>query len=211
MIDLTEYKAIIFDLGGVILNIDYNRPIEAFKKLGVQDFHAHYQKKGQSELFDLLETGKISNQRFIETLKSQLNLLHTPCQQITAAWNSILLDFPKHRLELLLQLKSKITTFLLSNTNAIHIKAFHEILEQTHGHKDLSAFFHKVYYSSDIKLRKPNKEAFEYILNAHDLKANQVLFIDDSIQHVQGARTVGIKAIHLNGDLDMSTLFKAFV
>jgi len=205
-IDPGQYEAIIFDLGGVIINIDYQLTIQAFEALGVENFKEQYSKKTQSNLFDLLETGKISQVEFVHNIQQSLGLKHVSSTEIISAWNALLLDFPKKRLEMLTQLHQDIPIFLLSNTNAIHVSAFHEILYSTHGIKNLNRFFNKVYFSHEIGMRKPHSEVFEYVLEEQGLKAANTLFIDDSIQHIIGAKQVGLQAFHIREHHEITSL-----
>ena len=197
-------RNIIFDLGGVILNIDYQAPVQAFQKLGIQTSEAFYSKQQQDELFDLLETGKISGDEFITTLQKQTETAATS-EQLIAAWNSILIDFPLRRLQILQQLQLHYNIFLLSNTNEIHEKAFNQLLQQTCGYPSLAVFFDKVYLSHRIGLRKPDPAIFQRVLNDNQLNPGETLFIDDSLQHIKAAATLGIQTIHVKDSMTMET------
>lgn len=189
-------KHIIFDLGGVLLNIDYKLTEQAFVNLGIKDFPSIYSQLQQTSLFDDYETGKISSTNFIESLKKQVELDLTE-QQIVDAWNAMLLDFPLRRLQLLQQLRNQYDLILLSNTNAIHEEAFSKKLMDEHGIPHIGVFFDKVYLSHKVGMRKPNTDIFNKILVDNGLKAEDTLFIDDSPQHIEGAQRVNIRAIHL--------------
>ena len=122
------------------------------------------------------------------------------------AWNSMLLDLPESRLDLLRSLNSNYKLFLLSNTNAIHINS----ISNTLGEKQWKSFcnlFDKMYLSHEIGVRKPNIEAFQFILKQQKLNPNEVLFIDDSPQHIEGAKKLGIICYHLKDGEDITTLF----
>jgi putative hydrolase of the HAD superfamily len=206
MIALENIKNIIFDLGGVILNIDYAQTANAFKDLGFADFDNFYSQKEQTTLFNNLETGEISETFFVSSIQKHIPLASK--EEIIKAWNRMLLDLPKDRVNLLNALKKNFRIFLLSNTNEIHEKAFTENTIEQYGKDILSPCFEKVYYSHKLGKRKPDREAFLYILNAHDLIASETLFIDDSIQHVIGAQRVGIQAYHL--DISEETIMDLF-
>jgi len=188
-----EIKNIIFDLGGVILNIDYHLTMDAFRKLGMEEFFSQQQ---QTEMVDLYEKGFISSDEFRNQIKSHLPA-DTKTDQIDRAWNIMLLDLPIERIELLTQLKKKYRLFLLSNTNEIHIRAFSNYLWQTFGFDNLSHLFEKEYLSYQLGMRKPDKEIFEFVLDENGLKAEQTIFIDDSPQHIEGAKQTGIHTIWL--------------
>jgi putative hydrolase of the HAD superfamily len=190
-------KNIIFDLGGVILNIDYHLTINAFKALGFVDFDSLFTQANQVGLFDMLDKGLITPQEFRDGIR-RITSTSISDSQIDMAWNAMLLDFPPSRLELLRRVKQGYRTFLLSNTNAIHIEAYNKILFNTFGVNNLSVFFEREYYSHLVHMRKPDAEVFKLILNENNLRPEETLFIDDSLQHVVGARKLGIQAYHLD-------------
>ncbi|HRE75764.1 MAG TPA: HAD family phosphatase [Flavobacteriales bacterium] len=190
--------AIILDLGGVLLNIDYQKPIDAFKALGVEVL---YSQKDQGKLFDDLETGKISSADFRNEVR-KLSSDALSDQQIDKAWNSILLDLPENRVELLYKLKQKFPLYLLSNTNEIHAQSFEEEIIREYGHNVFEEVFSGIYYSHRIQKRKPNAEAFLHVLKENGLHEATTLFIDDSPQHIVGAKNLGIQAYQLNGELE---------
>jgi len=201
-----NFEAIIFDLGGVILNIDYHKTIQAFKNIGIESFDNLYNQAQQNQLFDNLETGKISESDFYTEIQKVSNV-PISVEQIKTAWNTMLLDLPSARIEFLRGLSQKTPIFLLSNTNSIHLNAFQKIINDSFGQRDLlEDVFVETFYSHEIGLRKPNAEAFKLILNKHHLKPGTTLFIDDSIQHIEGANKVGLKTHHLVNQ-DIITLF----
>ncbi|MFI5202938.1 MAG: HAD family hydrolase [Flavobacteriales bacterium] len=194
---MKNIKTIIFDLGGVLINVEYMAPIRAFQKLGVEVNESWYAKATQNALFDDFEKGKISPVDFRNEIR-KISGVNLTDDNIDSAWNSILLDFPKERMELLLNLKKKYRLFLLSNTNAIHIREFYNILERTFGKNPFPEIFDHCYYSHEMGLRKPDAEIFERVLKNHGLKPGETFFIDDSPQHVEGALKAGIRAHWLN-------------
>jgi putative hydrolase of the HAD superfamily len=205
MLELTGVKNIIFDLGGVILNIDYGQTANAFKKIGVVNFDKIYSQAKQGQVFDKLETGELTSDEFREYIKEIVPSLQF--SDIDKAWNAMLLDLPVRRIDLLKDLKKKYRLFLLSNTNEIHIKAFRKIIESSYGENIFDAIFEHQCYSSDIGMRKPNPDCFQYVLEKNSLEPSETLFIDDSIQHVEGARKLKIRAYHLRPEEDVTTLF----
>ncbi len=190
-------KNIIFDLGGVIINLSYQSTIDAFKAIGFDNFEEVFTQAAQVDLFDKLDKGLINPNDFRIALRKLCRVSITD-QQIDDAWNAMLLDFPKHRLDLLLNIKKHYRTFLLSNTNAIHFVAYNQLLNDCFGVENLSQYFEKEYYSHLVQMRKPDSEVFRKIISENGLNANETLFIDDSIQHVEGAQKIGILAYHLN-------------
>ncbi len=195
-------KNIIFDLGGVILNIDYNYTSSAFRELGFDRFDEQYSQLKQTGLFDDLETGKIGQREFFDAIR-EVSGVNISDSDITAAWNEMLLDFPLRRLQILQQVQLHYNTFLLSNTNEIHEKAFNDMLNTYNGIPNIALFFNKVYLSHRIGMRKPNANVFQYILDQNGLEPEETLFIDDSPQHIAAAEALGIRTIHLTNGMTL--------
>ncbi len=193
---IRNIRHIIFDLGGVLLNIDYALTENAFREAGIGNFGAIYSQLQQTPVFDEFETGKIDEETFIMAMQQAAGCPITK-EQIIAAWNAMLLDFPLRRLQILQQLRNYHDLFLLSNTNIIHETAFNNILMQEHRLPGLGVFFDRVYLSHRIGLRKPTKEIFSRVLEENGLLPEHTLFIDDSRQHIEGAKTLGIQTIFL--------------
>ncbi|HRO41910.1 MAG TPA: HAD family phosphatase [Flavipsychrobacter sp.] len=192
---LKGIRHIIFDLGGVLINLDYTLTEKAFVDLGIENFQALYSQMKQTSLFDDLETGVINRDKFVAGIKefcsAQLN-----DQQICTAWNAMLLDFPLRRLQLLQQLRPYFDLVLLSNTNEIHEEAFNKLLHESYG-VNLATYFDKVYYSHKVGMRKPDTQIFKKILDENGFEPIHTLFIDDSPQHIESAKTLGIQTIFL--------------
>jgi len=198
-------KSIIFDLGGVIYAVDYHKTINGFKALGIDRFEEVYAKAGQSDLFNDFEEGKISRAIFVERIKN-LSRKNMTSSQIVNAWNGMLLGFMPDAIACLKRLNSSYRLFLLSNTNEIHIQEI-ESRVGTAFFSDFCSLFENVYLSHELGLRKPHPEVFKHILNQEGLKANQTFFIDDSIQHVEGAIKAGLQAHHLTDEQTIDQLF----
>ncbi len=189
-------KHIIFDLGGVLINIDYSLTEQAFKDAGIENFNELFSQLKQSSLFDKLEVGAITKEEFVRVMQETAKTPVTEAQIINA-WNAMLLDFPVRRLQILQQLRLYYDLFLLSNTNEVHEQAFNEILMRSHGIPNIGVFFDKVYLSHRVGLRKPMKEIFQRVLDDNGLKLEHTLFIDDSPQHIVAAKELGIQTIFL--------------
>jgi FMN phosphatase YigB (HAD superfamily) len=207
--ELKGIKNIIFDLGGVLLNLDFKRTEKAFINIGIADFEDYFAKAKQLGIFDDFEIGKISESEFCVQLRAVSGINKTDAE-IIVAWNSMLLDFPIVRKKLLLALKSKFSISLLSNTNETHIRSFIKTIQADLNEDSLAPLFHSVHYSSEIGFRKPNAAAFQYVLEHNNYLAEETLFLDDSIQHIEGARNCGIRAIHII-DTTVEELFADFL
>ena len=204
--NVNPINAIIFDLGGVLLDINYWLTIEAFNNLGCSDFESIYTQQKQSQLFDDFETGKVSSETFRKSLQKQMEFSISNVE-FDNAWNKMLLQFPEKRIDLLEKLNKKFSLFLLSNTNEIHIKAFKKIISSSIGYERFENCFKKVYFSSEIGNRKPNASCFEMVLSENKLSAAKTLFIDDSIQHVEGAYKIGIKTLLIESGEELVSIF----
>jgi len=194
---LKGVKNIIFDLGGVLLNIDFNLTKQAFIKLGVNDFDKYHSHANQERIFDDFETGKISENEFCSKLKI-LTKINVKNIEIIEAWNAMLLDFPIKRKELLTKLKQKFTLFALSNTNETHLKAFHKIIQKNINETSLNNLFHKHYFSNEIGYRKPDSQAFKFVLKDSGINPSETLFIDDTLENILAAKKLNFKTYHLN-------------
>lgn len=200
-------KNIIFDLGGVILNIDYQLTRTAFEALGVKDFNSLYSQFHGSDLFNSLETGHVTTEAFLAEMHQHVPATVTD-EQIVAAWNAMLLDFPLQRLQLLQQLRQHYNLYLLSNTNAIHLEAFNRILQESRGIPSLGGFFDRAYYSHVMGYRKPDKECYQVVLDENGLVAEETLFIDDTLPNIEGAKAVGLQTIHLQSPKTIIDIFR---
>lgn len=189
---MAKLKNIIFDLGGVLLNIDYQKTKTSFEELGFTEFDKMYSQYSADMLFSNLETGKVSNDIFYDKLVQAGNGIVSK-EQITKAWNAMLLDFRTGSLAFLEELSKKYQLYLLSNTNAIHLAAFNEIFTRETGKPSLDAYFTKAYYSQLVGLRKPNKDIFEFVLSDAGIEAEETLFIDDSYNNIETANEMGFK------------------
>ena len=189
---MAALKNIIFDLGGVLINIDYKKTEHAFTRLGVPDFRKMYAQFTADELFESLETGHTSEERFYEFMtKKGSRPLET--LQVQAAWNAMLLDFRVESFKFLEILKKKYDLYLLSNTNVIHKSAFDKIFTEQTGLPSMDPYFKKAYYSHMIGLRKPNDNIYEYVLQDAGIAAGETLFIDDSANNIEAAAKLGIR------------------
>jgi FMN phosphatase YigB (HAD superfamily) len=193
---MKEFKNIIFDLGGVILDIEYEKTIEAFRDLGVEGAGILYSKSSQISLFDDLEKGNISEEEFYDRFR-KLSKTELRNDQIRNAWNALLIGLPELNVKLLSDLKKKHRLFLLSNTNVIHEAAYREMITKQYGRFIFDELFEKMYLSHHLHLRKPDAEIFEYVIKDSKLSKDETCFIDDSPQHVEAARKVRISSFHM--------------
>lgn len=201
-------EAVILDFGGVLYDIDYDAPVRDFAKLGVEDFASIYHQHLQSDLFDTLETGGMAPPAFLKALQDHCRP-GTSLEEVSDAWDSILTGMRPSRLPMLTQLGGMTRLFLLSNTNVLHARRFEAWIERELG--SLAAWrgvFEAVHYSHELGMRKPHPETFLHVCQMHGLTPERTWFIDDSLQHVEGARRAGLEATHLQvpGPVDVRDL-----
>lgn len=185
------FKAVLFDLGGVLIDIDYRATERAFEQLGVSDFKERYTQLAQNELFDRFECGEISPQHFVNLLLPFAQSGTSPNQVVTA-WNAMLGSFPLEKIRLLERLSTTTPLFMLSNTNELHWievkRAWQKVTTQPMQH-----FFSAIYLSHEIGKRKPHPETFIWVCEQMGFEPADVLFIDDSPQHIEGATQAGLQ------------------
>lgn len=192
-------KNIIFDLGGVLLNIDTAKTNEAFEKLGVKDFKNNYSLYKADDLFDDLEKGKVSETEFFDGIRN-ISKLSLHDNDIRNAWNALILDFRTESLKHLEQLKTRYSLYLLSNTNSIHHHAFHKSFTMQTGRQNFDDYFTRAYYSHQIGLRKPEKEIYSFALQDAGIIAEETIFIDDLLKNTEAAAALSINTHHLQPD-----------
>ncbi|MEI7663628.1 MAG: HAD family phosphatase [Bacteroidota bacterium] len=189
-------KNIIFDFGGVICNIDVRISEKRFVELGFKVNDPEYPAARSKQLFGQLESGDLTPRQFRDELRPFFSRPLTD-GQIDDAWNALLLDIPEARIRLLEQIRSNYRIFMLTNTNEIHYLRYRETFRSQYGYDDFDDLFEKAYYSYRIGLSKPDPAIFRHLLNDSRLDPSETLFIDDTLVHVESARSVGIHAHHL--------------
>lgn len=205
-----EIELVIFDLGGVLLEIDYSLTQDAFAKLGISDIGKLYSKAAQSDIFNTIETGAISPAEFRAAI-CQVIGKDIQDEEIDAAWNALIQHLPIGRLEGVTQLRKSHRTCMLSNTNEIHIPRFEGLIREQGMMNAYETAFEQIFYSSRIGYRKPDEKAFTHVLTQVGVRAEKALFFDDSLQHIESARKLGIHSYHLEvGKEDISDILIRF-
>lgn len=195
---IEKLEAIIFDLGGVIINVDYNLTVQRFKQLALDQDEITYSKSGQEGFLDLFEKGEIPAAKFRANIVDRLGKFY-PSDIIDSAWNAMILDFPKARFDYLSALKSSgIKLYLLSNINEVHEACVNTKLDQLGQREFFYGLFDRIYYSHQLGMRKPESEIFRAVVDQNSINMKAAIFIDDSLQHVEAARLVGLNAYHIS-------------
>ena len=193
-------KAVIFDLGGVLIDIDYQKTIDAFTSLGVEGAYDLYNQFDQSMLFDRYEKGEVSSDYFISQLE-RLAKSSIEKNQIIKAWNAMIGKIPKEKIAFIHKIKSKTPCYLLSNTNELHLNKVY-----INDNSDFESLFQKCFYSHIIGKRKPDLATFQWVADQIDFKASEILFIDDSPQHIKGALKADLQTIHYKEKEDLFSI-----
>jgi glucose-1-phosphatase len=191
---------IIFDFGDIFINLDKQATIDGLQRLGLSSWNEDLDQLNIS-----FEKGQISRDNFL--LGIQKHIPNATIDEILAAWNAVLLDFPLHRLEFLQLLSQKYRLFLLSNTDAIHIDYF-EQREGASFYGDFYQCFEKVYFSYEMGMRKPDAEIYNALIRLHELSPKRTLFVDDKKDNTDAAKTLGLQVWNLQvGQEDVVELF----
>ena len=188
-------RNIIFDLGGVILNINPQLTVDAFRSLGWRDFFEENNQTNGKELFYSLESGGSSPEVFRNNVRRIADIQRND-EEIDAAWAAMILDIPADRIRYLEALKKSYRLFLLSNTNEIHRIKFHRDFENDFGYS-LYDLFERNFYSHEMGMRKPNPQIYIQALTEAGLVPKDTLFIDDMIENTEAAKTLGMKVLHI--------------
>jgi putative hydrolase of the HAD superfamily len=204
--DLTNIKNIIFDLGKVLLNLDFNASVTAFQELGLDKDVLNKQQAYADPAFYELEVGLIRPTVFCEKVRKILNNPTATDQQIEDAWYAMILDIPEKRVKVLKELGQKYNVYLFSNTNKIHIdrllgkfKAHHKI--------GFESLFVSAYYSHEIHERKPDLSSFRKVIKLSGVDPQQTLFVDDLEKNIIGAKKAGLKTLWLKEEMEMAEIF----
>ena len=207
--DYSSIKNIVFDLGAVIINIDFARTFKAFAQLSnlsETDISDRYLK---STFFIDFEKGYIGNYTFIKHVRELLELpLSVSDDAVIDGWNKLLLTIPAERIKRIQALSESYRVFLLSNTNPIHIKEVQHILFRDAGVHRLEQLFEKTWYSYDLGLIKPHTSIYETVLAEKQLLASETIFLDDNADNIEGAVKTGIQAILVEGENDLINILK---
>ena len=199
------FKSIIFDLGGVIINLSVPDTFAAFARASGKS-PDEVSKYASHHVFLDYEKGLTSDQQFREEVKSILDW-KADDEVFDHCWNAMLLDIPIERLQLLERLKKEYRIYLLSNTNGIHLNKFNSILTDLTGRESMDHYFHKAYYSHRMKMRKPDTEIFEFVLKENQLNPAETLFLDDNVSNLEGAAQTGIQTFHVKSPDLIFSLF----
>ncbi len=189
-------KNIIFDLGGVFLDVDYNKTKDAFIALGIDQFDELYRQNYSNPLFAKLERGEIEPPAFYKGFR-EITGIALSDKEIRNAWNAMLGHFRQGALDLLAELAHEKNIFLFSNTNSIHHEAFHHAYAKQFHHGNFDLAFRAAYYSHIFGMRKPEPASYIELCRLENLDPAETLFVDDTLVNIDGAEAAGLWTLHL--------------
>ncbi len=191
-------KALIFDLGGVIVDLSVDHTLQAFSELSGFEKEKVKDIYYSSEGFEAYEKGLITDDDFRNLVRETYSI-SSSAAVIDASWNAMIRGLPVRKLQLMEELMKTYSVYLLSNTNSIHIAYVNEVVLPGIGHhgRTLDSYFHHAYYSHVMKKRKPNADIFEQVLEENNLLPEYTLFLDDNRDNIEGAIQLGIKTFHV--------------
>ena len=205
MTDTTQ--TIVFDLGGVVIDIEPARAFAALQQLAPASVSVTEQFLEHNTLFLDYEKGLTDDHAFRRGIRALIQRPDITDQQIDQAWCSMLLNIPKARLQLLERLSKRYRTLVLSNTNQIHVDAFNKMVAAASGQPKIDHFFSKVYYSHHLKMRKPESQIYQHVLQDQQLAPHETLFLDDREDNLAAARAEGIRTQLVTGKQGLLELF----
>ena len=192
---MQKVKNVILDYGNVIFMIDFPKVRQAFMDLGIKNVDEFFGHHGQDSLFDAFDKGEISVPEFRDGVRRKADRYDLSDEQIDTAWNSLLIGVPEGKHEILENLRNNYRTFLCSNNNELHYAYCMNHIQEKYGVPSNDVFFERTYYSHLEGLRKPDAAIFERVLEQNNLIPEESLFVDDSPQHLEGAKKLGIQTV----------------
>ncbi len=195
-LEFSKVRNLIFDLGGVIINIDFDRTYNALARLADLSYEETLSFVKKEDLFYRFETGRLDEKGFFSLVRSSLCPGRDE-EDVRQAWNALLMDIPRERIELLTRLRKKYRLYLLSNTNFTHILEVNNILSRNCGVPDLKDLFDKVYYSYEIDMVKPDVGIYRHVCEDSRLNPEETVFLDDMPPNLEGASHAGLLTLHV--------------
>lgn len=202
----TEIKNIIFDWGGVITDLHFERTKQAFLDLGLKIWDESVPHDPQNDLFIPFEIGTISATQFRDRVRTYC-ARYISDELIDNAWNAMLGDLPEERWEILNKASKHYQTFLLSNTNSIHLPFYFGRIKKMYGTDGYTHLFKKTYFSHQLGLRKPNADIFHFVIRDAGIIPEETMFIDDFIENIDTAKFIGFQTIHLKAPMTLKDVF----
>ena len=208
MSDLLQgVDAVIFDFGNVLIDLDYPKIIQEFKKVANKNQENIRKLVMDSKILIKFETGQIGPDRFLAAVNQILatNLSEDEFERI---WNCMLKDITRERMDKVLEIGKRFDTYILSNSNITHEIAFEAMVMDATGKESIRDFVKEAYFSHEIGMRKPDLDIYEFVIDDISNYPSRMLFLDDRLDNVEAAREAGMKAVQIfNPDKQLNELF----
>ena len=204
--DASKIRHIIFDLGGVLLNINPLLSLNELAKISGLGKQALIDRFTESRIFEKFDTGQYNPVQFRRELCSIIGK-NVADSEIDRMWNVLLMDFPPQRVKMLQELRNNYKVYLLSNTNSIHFLHYTEEFRKLYT-INMIDLFDRLFLSYEIGMHKPDPEIYRYVLQQERLNASECLFVDDSLPNIEAAGKLGIAGIHISGEHDVTSFFR---
>ena len=195
---IPDVDFLIFDLGNVIVDIDYQHSLELIKKELPENHHDKTDLFYLTDFHKKYEKGEIDSAKFRNEVRTYFEQDWSD-EKVDDLWNSLLKEIPKERIDLISRLKDNYKLGILSNTNEIHIDAVYKMLNQNFALENFDSLFNHVFLSHEMGLSKPSAEIYHTMVNQLGTKPERVVFFDDLEANVKGAASIGIHAVHVTG------------
>ena len=201
-----KIRNIVFDLGGVLVDLDFKAAINGLQKAGFANVKEQLQAFDCEGIFQKFEVGEMTADEFRSAIRENSTVSLTD-EEVDGLWNAMLLEVPREKLELILHLRGKYMVYLLSNTNSIHWDYVCKNAFNYRGFR-VNDYFEETFLSYEMHLAKPDKAIFEKVLEEANLLPEETLFIDDSEANCKAASELGIHTHHYHIGEDLKELFE---
>jgi len=199
-----NFKNILFDLGGVILDINVQATLKQFYEMGFPAELMQYPESMSTDVFFKYQTGKLDTVGFRNAIR-KIAGVDMSDEAFDRAWNAMLVRIPEERTELIQRLSERYGLYMLSNTSPLHVKVFEPMYQQAAG-VSMHQVFNKIYYSHEIGWHKPDDEAWEYVIKDSGIRPEETLFLDDNIHNIKASQGLGFQAIHIHERTTLTSL-----
>ena len=196
-------QALVFDLGGVLVDIDFDRAFRAWSKYSALSLETLKERFHFDEQYQRHERGEIESHEYFTHVTSLLSL-SASIDEVATGWNSIFVGEVSGTLRLVEYARRSLPCYVLTNTNATHMARWTELFP------NVTAAVDSVFASHHIGRRKPERAAFDHVCLALGLTPQSLLFFDDSLENVNGASDAGLQSILVRGPADVARSFAEF-
>jgi putative hydrolase of the HAD superfamily len=194
--------ALLFDLGRVVLDVDFSKAVACWAGHAGCEPAEIVSRFVRGDSYKDHEIGRISDAAYFESLRASLGIAISDAQFLEG-WNAIFAGEMPDIAALLARAAKHLPLYAFSNTNRPHVEYF------STAYADLLKHFRQLFLSSTIGLRKPDAEAYDHVIGAIGVPAERIVFFDDLLENVEGARARGLRAVHVKSTADVADALSA--